>query len=117
MGLLAEMADEQGVQLLVENLPYPTGGKVPLYTNEQYAEFFRQYPRHKSIIDVGHAHMNGMDIPAFLQEHGDRSWRTISTTTTACGTSTTTSLTGRSPTRISHRSTAAIPPGLHRHGV
>lgn len=72
VGLLAEMADGQGVQLLVENLPYPTGGKVPLYTNEQYAEFFRQYPRHKSIIDVGHAHMNGMDIPAFLQEHGDR---------------------------------------------
>ena len=70
--MLSEMAREKGVTLLVENLPYPAEGKIPLYTNEQYGAFFREYPQMKSIVDVGHAHMNGMDIPAFLQEHGER---------------------------------------------
>lgn len=70
---LMEMAKEKGVQLLVENLPYPVQkGLVPLYTNEQYTEYFRQYPQQYSIIDIGHAHVNHLDLEKFLEEHGNR---------------------------------------------
>ena len=66
-----DLADRYKVCVLVENLPYPVG-KTPLYTNEQYTDFFRRIPRAYSIIDVGHSHVNGLDIPAFLQEHSSR---------------------------------------------
>ncbi len=66
-----DLADRYKVCVLVENLPYPVG-KTPLYTNEQYTDFFRRIPRAYSIIDVGHSHVNGLDIPAFLREHSSR---------------------------------------------
>ena len=67
------MAEETGVSVLIENLPYPlSADKAPLYTNVEYASFFTRYPKANSIIDVGHANMNGMDIPEFLRQHGKR---------------------------------------------
>ena len=71
---IQNMAEETGVSVLIENLPYPSSAgsadKVPLYTNEAYSSFFSRYPKTNSIIDIGHANINGMDIPEFLRQHG-----------------------------------------------
>lgn len=71
-GILA-MAEEMGVSVLIENLSYPRmADRVPLYTSTAYGSFFTRHPNANSIIDIGHAHMNAMDLPGFLQQHGDR---------------------------------------------
>ena len=70
---LDRLAAEQGVQLLVENLAYPMNPELrPLYTNEEYNGFFERFPQMNSIIDVGHAHVNKLDLASFLASHGDR---------------------------------------------
>ena len=67
------MAEETGVSVLIENLPYPpSADKAPLYNNEAYSSFFTRHPKAKSIIDIGHSNINGMNIPGFLQLHGKR---------------------------------------------
>lgn len=68
--LIQEMANQLGINLLIENLPKPNN-KMPLYTLEEYSELFNQ-DQTKSIIDIGHAHMNGMDLARFLKDHGNR---------------------------------------------
>ena len=77
---ILSMAEESGVNVLIENLPYPPSfrknsgpvDKAPLYTNEEYGSFFTKYPEVNSIIDIGHANINGMDLSEFLQQHGER---------------------------------------------
>ena len=70
---IISMAEEAGVGVLIENLPYPPAAdRAPLYTNEAYGSFFTRYPEANSIIDIGHAHINGMDISGFLRQHGKR---------------------------------------------
>lgn len=69
--VLMEMADNFGVQLLVENLAYPPK-RAPLFTNEEYDALFTGYSRMKSIIDIGHAHINKMDVEGFLKRYHDR---------------------------------------------
>lgn len=59
------------VPLLIENLPCPEG-RLPLYSNQQYFDFFAKYPLAQSIIDIGHAHMMGLDIEKFLANYGSR---------------------------------------------
>jgi len=68
---IMSLAKNAGVPLLIENLPCPYE-RMPLYTNEQYFDFFARYPKTQSIIDVGHAHMTGLDLQAFLATYGDR---------------------------------------------
>ena len=69
--LIMDMAKSFGVTVLVENLPWPKE-RFPVYDCEQYADFFRRFPDASSIIDIGHANMNGLDLPKFLAEHGNR---------------------------------------------
>lgn len=70
---LFDMADEQGVRLLIENLPYPSvPDRIPLYSNDEYTAFFDTFPAAESIIDIGHANVNGLDISAFLARHGEK---------------------------------------------
>lgn len=57
------------VSLLIENLPEPKT-MLPLYTLEEYAELFEADSGLLSIIDIGHAHMNGMNLTKFLKTHG-----------------------------------------------
>ncbi|WP_040215016.1 sugar phosphate isomerase/epimerase family protein [Clostridium polynesiense] len=68
---LMKMAEDYGVNMLIENLPIPKG-KIPLYTNEEYSELFERLPEAKSIIDIGHANMNGLNLDDFLKNHGSK---------------------------------------------
>lgn len=69
LDILLEMAASYGVNLLIENLPFPKVG-VPVFDNKEYSDLFEEYKDGLSIIDVGHAHMNHMDIEAYLKSHG-----------------------------------------------
>ena len=68
---IIEMGKKNGVEVLIENLPCPHG-RVPLYSNEEYFEFFERNPVSHSLIDIGHAHMNGLDLEGFLKKFGSR---------------------------------------------
>jgi len=71
MSAILAMAEEVGVIVLIENLPYPPGG-APLYGNDAYGPFFARHPNVNSLIDLGHVNLNGTDISAFLQQYGKR---------------------------------------------
>ena len=69
--ILLGMAKQYQISLVIENLPFPQNA-VPLYDNIEYGELFDRHQEALSMIDIGHAHMNHMDIEAYLKEHGDR---------------------------------------------
>lgn len=68
---LLKMAKEHQVNMLIENLPFPKG-EMPLYNNEEYINVFDKNKDALSIIDLGHANMNRMNLERFLQIHGNR---------------------------------------------
>ena len=68
---LIKLAEEYRVNMLIENIAFPKD-KIPLYDNDEYRRIFDENEKALSIIDVGHAHVNKMDIEQFLQSHGDR---------------------------------------------
>ena len=65
---LAELAHENKVNLLVENLPYAHH----LFDQEEYVDLFRQIPTVKSLIDVGHSLIKQWDVPKLLCDLGDK---------------------------------------------
>lgn len=65
---LINLAEDYEVNMLIENIAFPKG-KIPLYNNEEYDEIFASNPKAISIIDIGHAHINKMDIEDFLSKH------------------------------------------------
>lgn len=69
--VLLEMAKQYHINLLIENLPFPKDAES-LYSLQEYEELFDQYQEALSIIDIGHAHMNGMDVEQFLAKHAQR---------------------------------------------
>lgn len=71
MDLLLALADEYQVTLLIENLPNPIG-QQPLFDSAGYESLFLDRPQLKSIIDIGHAHMNGMELEGFLDRQSKR---------------------------------------------
>lgn len=66
---ILQIARRYSVTLLIENLAAPAA-KLPLYTPEEYAGLFEADPALRSIIDIGHAHLNHMDLEGFLKKHG-----------------------------------------------
>lgn len=68
LDILLDMADSYQVDLLIENLPFPKAGE-PLFDNKEYSELFNEYKVAHSILDIGHAHMNQMDIEEYLKSH------------------------------------------------
>lgn len=66
---ILRMASHYKVNLLIENLAEPKK-MLPLYTLEEYAKMFADNPGLLSIIDIGHAHMNGMNLENFLKNYG-----------------------------------------------
>lgn len=68
---IMKLAEEYNVNMLIENLAYPKG-KLTLYDNKEYSEIFSENKDALSIIDIGHAHINKMDIEAFLKEHSTK---------------------------------------------
>lgn len=68
---LIKMAEEYQVNMLIENIAFPKNS-LPLYNNEEYFNIFEENPKALSIIDIGHAHINKMNIEQFLRVYGNR---------------------------------------------
>lgn len=68
---LINLAEQHNVNMLIENIAFPKG-KLPLYNNEEYGEIFKSNSKALSIIDIGHAHINKMDIEEFLSKYAKR---------------------------------------------
>lgn len=68
---LLKLAKQYQVNMLIENIAFPKD-KLPLYNNEEYSDIFTTRSEALSIIDIGHGHINKMDMEAFLREHSDR---------------------------------------------
>lgn len=68
---LTKRAQKLGVNLIIENLCRQKN-KVHLFTNEEYFQIFENIPEAKSLIDIGHANVNGLDIEKFLAINGPR---------------------------------------------
>jgi sugar phosphate isomerase/epimerase len=67
---LADFNEAYGLRLLVENIG---NVKASLFDEGQFAAFLEGFPASVGyIVDVGHAHMNGWDIPRLLAALGDR---------------------------------------------
>lgn len=67
-----DMCREHGVQLLVENVGFYKYGSM-LYDEEQYIRLFDSLPADVgSLIDIGHAILNGWDIDHVISTLGTR---------------------------------------------
>lgn len=71
IGTIAELAKRYGVKIWVENVG-TRYRKTLLYTYHDYIDLFRQLPQVDALIDVGHAHINGWDIPDLIRTLGAR---------------------------------------------
>ncbi len=60
-----------GVKVLIENVGLRTKGNV-LFDLGEYMALFDIFPQAGALIDTGHAHVNGWDIPAVVQALGSR---------------------------------------------
>ena len=72
MRALTEEARGMGVHFVIENLCRQPAGGTHLFTNEEYFQIFEEIPDAESLIDIGHAHVNGLDIEKFLALYGPR---------------------------------------------
>lgn len=68
---LAKIAEKYEVQMLIENVGLRTKNSL-LFDLPEYMALFDIFPSAKSLIDTGHAHVNGWDIPAVVQSLGER---------------------------------------------
>lgn len=68
---ILEIGQQEGAELVVENLPLPFSGS-PLYTNEEYIKLYEDFPSMSGIIDMGHAFLTGLDIEGLLKKQGKR---------------------------------------------
>lgn len=67
---LCEVARPLGITLGIENVGYNGSS---LFTQAEYVQFVKTLdPCASYLIDTGHAHLNGWDIPALLRETSDR---------------------------------------------
>lgn len=69
---LVALARRMGVHFVIENLcRHPKEGQH-LFTNDEYFQLFEDMPQAESLIDIGHANVNGLDIERFLALYGPR---------------------------------------------
>lgn len=67
--LMADMAQKYGCQLWVENMGSHRHGNI-VVDIEAYTDLILSHDNIYSLIDTGHAHINGWDIPALLARLG-----------------------------------------------
>ena len=71
MKALTARAKDYGVRLVIENLcKQKKGHHLP--TNDEYFKIFEDIPDAFSLIDIGHANVNRLDIEKFLALNGKR---------------------------------------------
>lgn len=68
---LTALARRYHVNCVIENLCRQKK-KTHLFTNEEYFRIFKNIPEAVSLIDIGHANVNKLDIEKFLAEYGPR---------------------------------------------
>ncbi len=68
---LTAIANHYGAPLVIENLCRQPN-KTHLFTNEEYFQIFETIPEAYSLIDIGHANVNGLDVEKFLALYGSR---------------------------------------------
>ena len=68
---LVDAAADYGVNVVIENVGLRTKGNV-LFDLNEYAALFDVLPEAHSLIDTGHANVNGWDIPTVVQALGDK---------------------------------------------
>lgn len=66
-----EIARREGVKLLVENLCVGRAG-YHLFSEEQYLQLLLRHPQLDCLIDVGHAHVQGFNLPEMQSVLKDR---------------------------------------------
>jgi len=65
---LNEIAKSQGVEMLVENMPYPT----LVLQQDDFVNYLKPIEDIQFLIDVGHAMLHNWDITKLLADLGDR---------------------------------------------
>lgn len=68
---LQVLSRQYGVNFVIENLCRQKQ-KHHLFTNDEYFQIFERFPEALSLIDIGHAHVNGLDVEKFLALYGKR---------------------------------------------
>lgn len=71
MEKLNALASQMHVNFVIENLCRQKH-KCHLFTNEEYFQIFENIPNALSLIDIGHANVNQLDIEKFLALYGKR---------------------------------------------
>lgn len=56
------LAQSCGVRIVIENVGLRPSGSL-LFDFEEYLALFERYPQALALLDTGHAHVNGWDIP------------------------------------------------------
>ncbi len=69
--LLSEMSQKYGCELWVENVGFYSCRSI-VYDFESYINLFSSDCSFYSLVDLGHAHINGWDIPLLLKRLGNR---------------------------------------------
>lgn len=69
---LTAEAQRLGVHFAIENLCRHPAEGTHLFTNEEYFRIFEDIPDAEALIDIGHAHVNGLDVERFLALNGPR---------------------------------------------
>lgn len=67
---IINLQNEYNVPILIENLAF-VKNTLPIYNNEEYKEIFTRVENSKSIIDVGHANINKLDLREFLEKNAE----------------------------------------------
>lgn len=71
---MAELARKEGVRLTVENVGFANEGGL-LYDQAEFVQLFGRLPADVgALIDIGHAMVNGWDIPGLVGALGSRIW-------------------------------------------
>lgn len=66
---LGDQAQKLNVVLAVENVGLH---EYALFDQEEYVRLFDEIPTVAALVDVGHAHVNGWDIPSVIRNLGSR---------------------------------------------
>ncbi|AKX94180.1 sugar phosphate isomerase/epimerase family protein [Neomoorella thermoacetica] len=67
--LLAASARQAGIRLAVENIGL---GPTQLFDSEEYVNLFREIDGIFALLDIGHAFLNGWDIPRVIWQLGEK---------------------------------------------
>lgn len=65
------LAKKYGIKMVIENVGLRTKNSV-LFDWHEFIDLFERFPQAGALLDVGHANVNGWDIPATVRALGNR---------------------------------------------